>query len=124
MNLNAQNNDKDPKFSLSDHVRISKYNTFYAKGYIPNWSEEVVVIKMVKSTVPWTNAIEDLNGEENVVTYYEKDLQKTNKTKFRIEKVIKKKADMILLWTVIIFRLIAGYIKKILIYKMSYFPEP
>ena len=97
MNLNAQNNDKDPKFSLSDHVRISKYNTFYAKGYIPNWSEEVVVIKMVKSTVPWTNAIEDLNGEENVVTYYEKDLQKTNKTKFRIEKVIKKKTDMILL---------------------------
>ena len=96
MNLNAQNNDKDPKFSLSDHVRISKYNTFYAKGYIPNWSEEVVVIKMVKSTVPWTNAIEDLNGEENVVTYYEKDLQKTNKTKFRIEKVIKKKTDMIL----------------------------
>ena len=93
MNLNAQNNDKDPKFSLSDHVRISKYNTFYA---IPNWSEEVVVIKMVKSTVPWTNAIEDLNGEENVVTYYEKDLQKTNKTKFRIEKVIKKKTDMIL----------------------------
>ena len=96
MNLNAQNNDKDPKFSLSDHVRISKYNTFYAKGYIPNWSEEFVVIKMVKSTVPWTNAIEDLNGEENVVTYYEKDLQKTNKTKFRIEKVIKKKTDMIL----------------------------
>ena len=96
MNLNAQNNDKDPKFSLSDHVRISKYNTFYAKGYIPNWSEEVVVIKIVKSTVPWTNAIEDLNGEENVVTYYEKDLQKTNKTKFRIEKVIKKKTDMIL----------------------------
>ena len=96
MKLNAQNNDKDPKFSLSDHLRISKYNTFYAKGYIPNWSEEVVVIKMVKSTVPWTNAIEDLNGEENVVTYYEKDLQKTNKTKFRIEKVIKKKTDMIL----------------------------
>ena len=51
---------------------------------------------MVKSTVPWTNAIEDLNGEENVVAYYEKDLQKTNKTKFRIEKVIKKKTDMIL----------------------------
>ena len=63
---------------------------------------------MVKSTVPWTNAIEDLNGEENVVTYYEKDLQKTNKTKFRIEKVIKKKTDMILLWKVMIFRLIAG----------------
>ena len=108
MNLNAQNNDKDPKFSLSDHVRISKYNTFYAKGYIPNWSEEVAVIKIVKSTVPWTNAIEDLNGEENVVTYYEKDLQKTNKTKFRIEKVIKKKTDMILSWKVMIFCLIAG----------------
>ena len=38
-------NDKDPKFKVGDHVRISKYRNIFAKGYIPNWSEEVFVIK-------------------------------------------------------------------------------
>ena len=47
-------NDKNPKFKIGDIVRISKYKTFFAKGYTPNWSEEVFVIKKVKNTVPWT----------------------------------------------------------------------
>ena len=34
-------NDKDPKFKVGDHVRISKYKNVFAKGYTPNWSEEV-----------------------------------------------------------------------------------
>ena len=38
-------NDKDPKFKFGDIVRISKYENIFAKGYIPNWSEEVFVIK-------------------------------------------------------------------------------
>ena len=37
--------DKDPKFKVGDHVRISKYKNIFAKGYTPNWSEEVFVIK-------------------------------------------------------------------------------
>ena len=45
-------NDKDPKFKVGDHVRISKYKNFFAKGYTPNWSEEGFVIKKVKNTVP------------------------------------------------------------------------
>ena len=45
-------NDKDPKFKVSDHVRISKYKNICAKGYTPNLSEEVFVIKKVKNTVP------------------------------------------------------------------------
>ena len=47
-------NDKDPKFKVGDHVRISKYKNIFAKGYTPNWSEEFFVIKKVKNTVPWT----------------------------------------------------------------------
>ena len=46
-------NDKDPKFKIGDHVRISKYKNIFVKGYTPNWSEEVFVIKKVKNTVPW-----------------------------------------------------------------------
>ena len=86
-------NDKDPKFKVGDHVRISKYKNIFAKGYTPNWSEEVFVIKKVKNTVPWTYVINDLNGEEIIGTFYEKELQKTNQQEFRIEKVIKKKGD-------------------------------
>ena len=37
-------NDKDPKFKIGDHVRISKYKNIFAKGYMPNWSEEVFII--------------------------------------------------------------------------------
>ena len=86
-------NDKDPKFKVGDHVRISKYKNIFAKGYTPNWSEEVFVIKKVKNTVPWTYVINDFNGEEIIGTFYEKELLKTNQQKSRIEKIIKKKGD-------------------------------
>ena len=67
-------NDKDPKFKVGDHVRISKYKNLFAKGYIPNWSEEVFVVSKIKNAVPWTYVINDLNGEEIIGTFYEKEL--------------------------------------------------
>ena len=91
--LIKKTNDKDPKFKVGDRVRISKYKKIFAKGYTPNWSEEVFVIKKVKNTVPWTYVINDLNGEEIMGTFCEKELQKTNQEEFRIEKVIKRKGD-------------------------------
>ena len=33
-------NDKNPKFKVGDHVRMSQYKNIFAKGYSPNWSEE------------------------------------------------------------------------------------
>ena len=75
---------------VNDYVRISKYKDIFSKGYTQNWSEEVFVIKKVKNAVPWKYVINDLNGEKIVGTCYEKELQKTNQQKFRIEKVIKK----------------------------------
>ena len=65
-----------PKFKVSDRVRISKYKNTFAKGYIPNWSEEVFVIKKVKNTIRWTYVINDLNGEEIIGTFYEKELKR------------------------------------------------
>ena len=53
---NEESNEKDPKFKLGDHVRISKYKNIFAKGYAPNWSEEIFVVKKIKNTVPWTYA--------------------------------------------------------------------
>ena len=57
------------------------------------WSEEAFVIKKVKNTVPWTYVISDLNSEEIVGTFYEKELQKTNQEEFRVQKVLKRKGD-------------------------------
>ena len=55
INIDKKVNDQDPKFQVGDHVRISKYKkTFVAKGYTPNWYEEIFVIKESKNTVPWT----------------------------------------------------------------------
>ena len=64
INTNKEINNKDSKFKIGDPVRISKYKNIFAKGYPPNWSEEVLVIKKVKNTVRWTYVINDLNGEE------------------------------------------------------------
>ena len=49
LHSNKEVNDKDPKFKVGDHVRISKYKNIFAKGYTPNWSEEVFVIKKLKT---------------------------------------------------------------------------
>ena len=88
INTSKEINNKDPKFKVGDYVRISKYKNIFAKEYMPNWSEEVFIIRNVKNTVPWT-----LNGEEIRGTFYEKELQKTNQEEFRIEKVIRRKGD-------------------------------
>ena len=44
-------NDNDLKFKVGDHVRISKYKNIFAKGYTPNWSEEMFVITKIKNAL-------------------------------------------------------------------------
>ena len=107
--------NKDPKFKVGDRVRISKYKNIFAKGYTPNWPEEVFVIKEVKNAVPWTYVINDFNGEESIGTFYEKELKKQISKYLGWKKLLKEKEincmssgkDMII-------HLIAGLIKMIL----------
>ena len=80
INIDKEINDNDPKFKVANHVRISKYKNIFAKGYTPNWSEEVFVIKEIKNTVPWTYVINDLNNEEIIGTFYEKRLSEDRST--------------------------------------------
>ena len=54
------------------------------------------MIKRIKNTVPWTYVISDLNGEEIIGIFYEKELPKTNQQEFRIENVTKRKGDKLL----------------------------
>ena len=94
VNTDKEGNDKNPKFKVGDHVRISKYKQILVKGYTSNLLEEIFVIKKLKNTaVPWTYVINDLNGEQTLGTFYEKELQKTSQQEFRIERVIKKKRN-------------------------------
>ena len=90
---NEDSNEKDLKFKVGDCVRISKYKNIFAKGYTQNWSEEVFVVSKIKNTVTWAYVISALNGEPMTVTFYVKELQKTNQKELRIEQVIKRKND-------------------------------
>ena len=72
-------NKKDPKFKVGDHVRISKYKNIFAKGYTPNWSEEVFVVSKIKNTVPWTYVVSDLNAEEITGSFYENSKKQIRK---------------------------------------------
>ena len=91
---NEKSNEKDSKFKIGDHVRISKYKNIFAKGYA---DMHLIVVKKslflkIQNTVPWTYVINS-NGEKFVASFYEKEMQKTNQNEFRIEKVIKRKGD-------------------------------
>ena len=75
IDFNKDNNKEARKFEVGDHVRIWKYKNSFAKGYVPNWPEEVFVTKNLKILfVPWTYVISDLQREEIVGTFYEKKL--------------------------------------------------
>ena len=103
---------KNPKFKVGDHVRISKYRNTFAKGYAPNFSEEIFVVKKVKKYCTL-----DLCSSTYVVigNFYEKEPQKTNQKEFRIEKVVKRKGNKLYVkWKGYNIFLIAGLIKRIL----------
>ena len=55
--MNSNLNFEDCKFKIGDHVRIFKYKNIFAKGYTPNWSEEVFIVSKINNTVPWTYVI-------------------------------------------------------------------
>ena len=78
INFGKEVNDSNPKFKAGDDVIISKYKNVVAKDYTPNWSEEIFVMKEIKSKVFWTYVINDLNGEEIIGAFYENELQKAN----------------------------------------------
>ena len=79
INIDEEVNDKGPEFKVGDHVRISKYKSIFAKGYISNWSEQIYVIKEVKNTVSCTYIINDLNGEEIIGAFYKNNYKKQSK---------------------------------------------
>ena len=72
-----EHNEKDSKFKVGDRVRISRYKIIFAKGYAPNWSSEIFIVDKINDTVPYTYNLKDLNDEEIIGSFYDKELQKT-----------------------------------------------
>ena len=80
-----------PKFHVGDRVRLAVRKSHFEKGYTPNWTEEVFVIDRILPTSPVTYHVHDLMDESIDGSFYEQELQKAVQTKFRIEKVLRKR---------------------------------
>ena len=72
-----EHNKKSPRSNVGARVRISKFKNIFAKGYTPNWSKEVFVINKINDTVPYEYNLKDLNDEEVIGSFYDRELQKT-----------------------------------------------
>ena len=86
-----------PKFKVGDRVRLNKIHRTFAKGYLPGWTEEVFVVhRVVPGPVP-TYKIREWDDTPVQGTFYEEDLQKVHVSDvFRIEKVLKRQKDRLL----------------------------
>ena len=72
-----EHNEEASRFKVSDRVRISKFKNIFAKGYTPNWSKEIFIVDKINDTVPYTYNIKDLNDEEIIRSFYDRELQKS-----------------------------------------------
>ena len=72
-----KHNEKDSKFKVGDRARISKFKNIFAKGYTPNWSKEIFIVYKINDIVPYTYNLKDLNDEEIIGSFYNRELQKT-----------------------------------------------
>ena len=72
-----EHNEKSARSNVGDRVRISKFKNIFAKGYTPNWSREIFIIDKINDTVPYTYNLKDLNDEEIICSFYDRESQKS-----------------------------------------------
>ena len=72
-----EHNEKSVRYNVGDRIKISKLKNVFAKGYAPNWSREIFIINKIDGTVPYTYNLKDLNDEEIIGSFYDRELQKT-----------------------------------------------
>lgn len=91
--------DKVPAkaFTEGDNVRISKYKKIFAKGYLPNWTNEVFTVFRVQPTIPVTYLLKDKSGELLQGGFYGHELQlSTVGDVYLVEKILKTTKDKVL----------------------------
>ena len=72
-----EHNEKSARYNVGDRVRISKFKNIFTKEYTPNWSREIFIVNKIIDTVPYTYNLKDLNDEEIIGSFYDRELQKT-----------------------------------------------
>ena len=80
-----KNNAKNLKFKVGDHVKIPKIKTFWETITLQIGLNTFFLIKKIENKFPCVYVINDLNGEEFVGTFYDKELRKINQTEFTVE---------------------------------------
>ena len=68
---------KSARYDVGDRVRTSKLKNIFAKGYTPNWSRKIFIVNKINDTVPYTYNLKDLNDEEIIRSFYDRELQKS-----------------------------------------------
>lgn len=89
-------NKKTPKFNVGDHVRISKHKMIFAKGYTPNWTNEIFTIHSIQPSVPVTYLLKDHTKQVLKGGFYEHEISKTKVGNvYLVEKVMKRSGDRV-----------------------------
>lgn len=86
---------KQPKFSVGDRVRLSKYKHIFEKSYTPNWTTEIFTIRQIqKNTDPITYLLTDYQGDEISGAVYEHELLPVKHPDlYLVEKIIRRKEN-------------------------------
>ena len=92
-----------PSLKIGDRVRILRRKKTFNRGYEPNWSEEIFI---VRSRDESGFRLEDLDGEEIKGRFYPQEVQKISVSpdkRFSVEKVLKtrgkgKKKEGLIKW--------------------------
>ena len=83
---------KSYKYIIGDLVRIIKQRLTFARGYLPNWSEEIFIVYNRKNFKEPFYYLRDFAGEDIEGGFYEKELQQVQDSdEYRIEKVLRRK---------------------------------
>ena len=73
-------------------LEFENIKTFLLKYTLQIGQKKLLLLVKLKIQF-FGHVVSDLNGEEIIGIFYEKELQKTSQEKFRIEKVLKRKGD-------------------------------
>ena len=89
-------NNQKIKLEIGDYVRISTQKGVFTKGYLPNWSTEIFEIIRINKTLPATYQLQDYTGKPIAGCFYSEEILKTNHPNdFLIEKIIRRKGNLV-----------------------------
>jgi hypothetical protein len=82
-----------PKFNVGDSVRISRLDNVFAKGYEPNYTDEVLHVSEIKNTTPITYGVRDYAGQAVSGSFYPAEMVLVNKKNeiFPVQRVINRR---------------------------------